>query len=80
MCEGGELWAQLRSDRDGGKMVGAPPSRARFWLAEAVVALEHMHARGVVHRDLKVRACSLSLSGMKLRSPPARTATSSPRT
>ena len=28
LCEGGELWAQLRSGRDGGKMVGAPPSRA----------------------------------------------------
>jgi serine/threonine protein kinase len=26
---------------------------ARWYLAEIVVALEHMHGQGIVHRDLK---------------------------
>lgn len=34
--------------------MGAHPSLARFWLSEMVSAMEHMHRRGLVHRDLKV--------------------------
>jgi serine/threonine protein kinase len=29
---------------------------ARFYTACALLAVEHMHHRGVVHRDIKVRA------------------------
>ncbi|CAN0091644.1 unnamed protein product, partial [Laminaria digitata] len=50
MCDGGEVWKRLTVD---GKVVGAHPSLARFWLSEVVSAMEHMHGRGLVHRDLK---------------------------
>ncbi|CAN0325242.1 unnamed protein product, partial [Hapterophycus canaliculatus] len=50
MCDGGEIWKRLTVD---GKVVGAHPSLARFWLSEVVSAMEHMHRRGLVHRDLK---------------------------
>ena len=52
MCNGGEVWKRLTVD---GKVVGAHPSQARFWLSEVVSAMEHMHGRGLVHRDLKVQ-------------------------
>lgn len=51
MCDGGEVWKRLTVD---GKVVGAHPSLSRFWLSEVVSAMEHMHRRGLVHRDLKV--------------------------
>ena len=44
---GGSLDEQLR--RDG----SARPQRALAWLAEAAAALDHAHANGVVHRDVK---------------------------
>lgn len=54
MCDGGEVWKRLTVD---GKVVGAHPSLSRFWLSEVVSAMEHMHRRGLVHRDLKVLTC-----------------------
>lgn len=51
MCDGGEVWKRLTV---AGKVVGTHPSLARFWLSEVVSAMEHMHNRGLVHRDLKV--------------------------
>lgn len=27
---------------------------ARFYVAEMVLALEHLHSKGIIHRDLKV--------------------------
>ena len=56
MCDGGEVWKRLTVD---GKVVGAHPSLARFWLSEVVSAMEHMHRRGLVHRDLKVCGAAL---------------------
>ena len=44
---GGSLEEQLR--RDG----SVSPRRALAWLAEAAAALDHAHAKGVVHRDVK---------------------------
>lgn len=41
----------------GDKVVGVHPSLAKFWLSEVVSAIEHMHRRGLVHRDLKVWCC-----------------------
>jgi serine/threonine protein kinase len=32
---------------------------ARFYTACALIAVEHMHHKGVVHRDIKVRAAVL---------------------
>eukprot|EP00752_Nemacystus_decipiens_P011698 g10381.t1 len=60
MCDGGEVWKRLTVD---GKVVGAHPSLARFWLSEVVSAVEHMHRRGLVHRDLKPENMMLTAGG-----------------
>lgn len=52
MCDGGEVWKRLTVGDN--RVVGTFPTLARFWLAEVVSALEHMHGKGLVHRDLKV--------------------------
>ena len=50
---GGDMWSTIRSKTN--KMVGTFPSLARIHLFQLLEALEFIHARGVVHRDLKVR-------------------------
>jgi serine/threonine protein kinase len=57
---GGEVWATLRFRK---KMVGCHPSLARFYLAELVEALEFIHSRGIVHRDLKAENMIISPEG-----------------
>ena len=54
---GGEVWSALRYRN---KMVGCHFSIARFYLAELVEALEFIHSRGIVHRDLKAENVSLT--------------------
>lgn len=46
-CANGELYEHIR------KMGSLSEECARWYLAEIVVALEHMHGQGIVHRDLK---------------------------
>ncbi|GAQ81900.1 3-phosphoinositide-dependent protein kinase [Klebsormidium nitens] len=47
LCPGGELFDQIKRR---GKL---PLESARFYAAEVVDCLEHIHSEGVIHRDLK---------------------------
>ncbi|XP_073953188.1 uncharacterized protein isoform X1 [Choristoneura fumiferana] len=49
---GGDLCAHVLAARGGAR--GLPEARARALAAQLVSAVRHMHARGVVHRDLKM--------------------------
>ena len=54
---GGELF--LRLGREG---IFLEPT-ARFYLGEIILALEHLHSRGILHRDLKPENILLGLDG-----------------
>jgi serine/threonine protein kinase len=56
-CAGGELFNALRKQ---GLLL---EDAARVYLAELVLALEHLHARGVVHRDIKPENVLLDAEG-----------------
>jgi len=54
---GGELFSLLRRVRT------LPPFVAQFYAAEVLLALEHLHARGIAYRDLKPDNILLSPEG-----------------
>mmetsp|Transcript_5881 Transcript_5881/g.17724 ORF Transcript_5881/g.17724 Transcript_5881/m.17724 type:complete len:455 (+) Transcript_5881:45-1409(+) len=56
-CAGGELFCHLQ------KLGKFPEGRARFYTAELTLALEHVHALGVVYRDLKPENVLLDARG-----------------
>ena len=70
-----DLWSQLRYKSlpgygntkavEGEKLVmmGCHRSTARLWLYELIGALEYIHSRGIVHRDLKTENILLSSTG-----------------
>lgn len=55
---GGELFVHL--EREGILMEDA----ATFYLAEIVVALEHLHSQGIIYRDLKPENILLDFRGL----------------
>jgi serine/threonine protein kinase len=48
LCPGGELFYHLQ------KVGRMSESQSKFYFAEVVLGLEHMHSKNVVYRDLKV--------------------------
>ena len=42
---------------------GFNEKRAKWFIAQVVLALEHMHSKGVVHRDLKLDNIMLGPDG-----------------
>lgn len=54
---GGEFFTHMR---DHGRL---REEHARFYVAQIVLALDHLHSKGIVYRDLKVceGACVLAL-------------------
>ncbi|KAJ0390908.1 hypothetical protein P43SY_011178 [Pythium insidiosum] len=54
---GGELFSYLRQEGT------FTEDKARFYLAEMILALEHLHSKGIIHRDLKPENVLISAEG-----------------
>ncbi|KAJ0408385.1 hypothetical protein P43SY_003111 [Pythium insidiosum] len=54
---GGELFSYLRQEGTFSE------DKARFYLAEMILALEHLHSKGIIHRDLKPENVLISAEG-----------------
>jgi NIMA (never in mitosis gene a)-related kinase len=53
LCRGGDLHAELGRTRAAGRRVSEPT--AARWLTQLTLALQHVHAHGIIHRDLKTQ-------------------------
>lgn len=58
LCTGGDLMFHLRSNR-----YGYGHERARFFAAEVLLGLKHLHSLGILYRDLKPENCLLVETG-----------------
>ena len=53
-CEGGDLCTRLRAYR--GQLL--PEPQVVEWFVQIALALQYLHERNILHRDLKVRCCT----------------------
>mmetsp|Transcript_4872 Transcript_4872/g.6319 ORF Transcript_4872/g.6319 Transcript_4872/m.6319 type:complete len:978 (+) Transcript_4872:207-3140(+) len=58
-----DLWSELRWKSDPAYMVGCHRSHAKLWLYQLILALEHLHRHGIVHRDIKAENILLNKRG-----------------
>jgi len=58
--EGGELWDLMKY---GKHQVALPHSTAKFYSAQVLAAVQHLHQQGIVHRDLKPENVMLTMKG-----------------
>ena len=57
LCTGGELFYHLT------RFKRLPEEQARFYIAEILLAMEYLHNKGIVYRDLKPENVLLDVDG-----------------
>jgi serine/threonine protein kinase len=63
MCSGGDLKFHLKSNQTVGKDRAFSNERSRFYAAEVLLGLEHIHSFDIVYRDLKPNNILLETNG-----------------
>lgn len=61
--QGGDLWNVIYETSPFDKQGGLTPSLAQFYLSSIIIALGHIHTRGIVYRDLKPENILFDLNG-----------------
>ncbi|KAK6587654.1 hypothetical protein RS030_81383 [Cryptosporidium xiaoi] len=57
LCTGGELWEKILP-------IGLRPlTQAKFFLAQLLISIEHIHNLGIIHRDIKAENCFITEEG-----------------
>ncbi|KAJ1605871.1 Ser/Thr protein kinase [Cryptosporidium canis] len=57
LCKDGELWQKILP-------IGVRPlEQAIYYLAQLLIAIEHVHNLNIIHRDIKAENCLLMMSG-----------------
>merc|ERR1711903_85872 len=61
-CPGGDLAGEVRKAREAGRPI--PEAQVVAWLAQLAAALEYLHAKHVMHRDLKPQNVFIGRGGV----------------
>ena len=58
LCDGGDLKQAIRQQR---KIGAFKEQQVKLWLLQLLSAVDFLHSRRVLHRDIKVCACEYEL-------------------